>query len=123
MSYKNATSNAGAMGWYLQRITGIVLFFQVLFHFGVYHFVTGVSNISYNVAIERLANPWWKTFEFSFLIFALYHGSNGIKMIIDDYITSHGWRLAALTVLYVGMFVVFMMGTTAIIVIHKPVVY
>jgi len=48
---------------------------------------------------------------------------NGIKMIIDDYISSPGWRTAALTVLYLGIFVIFMMGTTAIIVIHKPVEY
>ncbi len=123
MSYKDTTSNSGAIEWYLQRITGAILFFQVLFHFGVYHFVEGVGNISYDLAIARLANPWWKAFEFSFLVFALYHGMNGIKTIINDYVTSPGWRVAALTVLYVGIFVIFMLGTIAIIVIHKPVEY
>lgn len=121
MSNDRTTSNSGAIEWYLQRITGAILFFQVLFHFGVYHFIEGVGNISYDLAIARLANPWWKAFEFSFLIFSLYHGMNGIKMIIDDYITSRGWRMAALTVLYVGVFGIFIIGTTAIIVIHKPV--
>jgi len=123
MSYKGTTRNSGAVSWYLQRITGAILFFQVLFHFGLYHFVTGVSNISYDLAITRLANPWWKTFEFSFLIFALWHGMNGVKMVIDDYITAQGWRVAALTLLYAGIFLLFMMGTVAIIVIHKPVEY
>lgn len=121
MSFQRTSSNSGAIGWYLQRITGAILFFQVLFHFGVYHFVEGVANLNYDLVIERLANPWWKAFEFSFLIFALYHGTNGIKMIIDDYITNQAWRLIALTILYIGIFAVFMMGTTAIIVIHKPV--
>jgi len=121
MNLNRTTSNSGAIEWYLQRITGAILFFQVLFHFGVYHFVEGVGNLSYDVAISRLANPWWKAFEFSFLIFALYHGMSGIKMIIDDYITSRAWRLAALTVLYIGVFTIFILGTTAIIVIHKPV--
>ncbi len=123
MSYQGTTSNSGAISWYLQRITGVILFFQVLFHFGVYHFVEGVANISYDLAIARLANPWWKTFEFSFLIFALYHGMNGIKMIIDDYITIPGWRIAAITVLYTGVFAIFILGAVAIIVIHKPVEY
>ncbi|HKJ68101.1 MAG TPA: succinate dehydrogenase, hydrophobic membrane anchor protein [bacterium] len=123
MSYQGTTSDSGAVSWYLQRITGAILFFQVLFHFGVYHFVEGVANISYDLAIARLANPWWKTFEFSFLIFALYHGMNGIKMIIDDYVIVPGWRIAALTVLYTGIFAIFMLGAVAIIVIHKPVEY
>jgi len=123
MSLKHTTSNSGAIGWYLQRITGAILFFQVLFHFGVYHFVEGVSNISYDLAISKLANPYWKTFEFSFLIFALYHGANGLKMIIDDYITHNGWRVAITTVMYLFLFAIFLLGTTAIIVIHKPVEY
>ncbi len=42
MSYQKTTSNSGAIGWYLQRITGAILFLQVLFHFGVYHFIEGV---------------------------------------------------------------------------------
>jgi succinate dehydrogenase hydrophobic anchor subunit len=39
------------------------------------------------------ANGFWQTFQILIIFFAVTHGWNGIRMILEDYIGASTWRL------------------------------
>ena len=113
MSYKTS-GNSGAFAWFYQRITGIFLFVILLLHFTIMHFA-GTGDVTFDVIKDRLADPYWKMLDLSFVVFALYHGLNGIWMAIQDYIHSEGWRTVIYTLLVLlGLFLFFLAAVTLI---------
>ncbi len=113
MSFKSS-GNSGAFAWFYQRITGIFLFVILLLHFTIMHF-TGTGEITYENIVGRLSDPYWKMLDLSFVVFALYHGLNGIWMAIQDYVRSEGWRAVIYTILVlVGVFLFFLAAVTLI---------
>ncbi len=87
------TSRAGAVAWLLQRISAVILFILLLFHFVTYHFLTQTRSVSYRQVLERAQSWWFPLLQFAFLVTALYHGLNGIWSVLEDYTRSKFWRL------------------------------
>jgi len=77
----------GIAGWLIQRITGLILIAGLIVHFSVMHF-SGPSQITFDVVIRRLSNPYWKVFDLCFLVTILFHGFNGLWGIALEYIRS-----------------------------------
>ncbi len=76
--------------WYLQRITGALLLILLAAHFWVEHLMSAPlrrGDLTYEVILERISNPYWQVIDIAFLLVALYHGLNGLRNIILDY----GW--------------------------------
>jgi succinate dehydrogenase / fumarate reductase membrane anchor subunit len=48
------------------------------------------------------------------LVFGWLHGANGMRVVIDDYIRSQGWRVLLKSVLYVLVFVIVVLGAYVI---------
>ncbi len=84
--------NKGALSWFLQRITALYLFVFLIAHFVIMHFV-GSGEVTYETVAPRLSSPLWKAGDLLFLIFALYHGLNGLWQVLEDYTKSRGLRL------------------------------
>ena len=92
MKFKYEGSNtSGAFAWYFQRVTGLVLFIQVLMHFFIAH-ETWDAGHNYTTIIDRLSNPYMRSFYLLFIILGLYHGLNGLWSVIRDYNLSAGLR-------------------------------
>lgn len=89
----NGSGKTGAFNWFFQRISGVVLLVLIVGHFYIEHFYAPGTTPTYNVVAGRLASLGWKLFDLTFVIFALWHGINGIFEFIDDYVHSSGWRL------------------------------
>ena len=89
--YKGS-GKTGAFNWFFQRISGVALLILLLGHFYIEHFYAPGTIPTYNVVAGRLASLGWKLFDLSFVVFALWHGINGIFEFIDDYV-HNGWRL------------------------------
>lgn len=112
------TSKVGAIAWFFQRISAILLFVLLMFHFVIYHFVSQ-GEVKYETVIKNIKSPWWNLMQFIFLISALYHGFNGIWMIVEDYIHTKMWRLflfsiiviVGLGLLFVGLLTIFKAGS------------
>ncbi len=77
----------GVAGWLIQRITGLILLAGLIVHFSVMHF-SGPKQITFDVVIRRLSNPYWKVFDLCFLVAILFHGFNGLWGIAIEYISS-----------------------------------
>ena len=81
------TSKTGAIAWLLQRVSAVVLFVMLIYHFVYYHFISqGVY--PWKTVVTKMQSPWFNLLQFTFLVTALYHGLNGIWMVTEDYI--HG---------------------------------
>lgn len=100
--------------WLLHRITGVILLFGLLYHFAFMHFL-GTENYSYESAMDRLSNPYWKAFNIIFLISVIYHGFYGINGLVTEYMNDKIFKkfakivivLISLTLAFFGIKIVF----------------
>jgi len=75
----------GVIQWFLQRLTGFILFIGLIIHFYVMHY-SGTGALDYETVTARLSSPYWKGFDILFLLSILYHGFNGLWGIVTEYI-------------------------------------
>ena len=109
------SSNFELFAWFFMRVSGLILLFIALFHLFYMHFVVDVAETTFVTIAERWQNAGWRTFDFFLLFFTFTHGTNGVRYVIEDYIQSDGWRVAAKMALY-GLYIVLMgMGTYVIL--------
>ena len=105
--------------WFFMRISGIVLLGLAVFHLFWMHMVIGVDNIDFDVVAQRWNNPLWRLYDLFLLAFALAHGMNGLRTVVDDYVHPAGWAAAVKSVLFV-IFALFV-GMGAYIILTFPV--
>ena len=102
--------------WFFMRISGVLLLFLVLIHIYVIHLVgEGVERVSYEFISQRWSNVGWKTFDWLMLFFSLLHGSNGLRVVINDYVHRPGLRTGLKTALYTLTVVLMIMGTAVLV--------
>ena len=92
--------NFETWSWFFMRISGLALLFLALVHFAITHIVHDVTDTNLDFVEARWQNPLWRIFDWSLLGFALLHGLNGLRLIIDDYVRAPARRAAAKAFLY-----------------------
>jgi succinate dehydrogenase / fumarate reductase, membrane anchor subunit len=108
--------SGGAFNWFFQRISGAMLLLALLAHFWVLHFFPPAhGEITYDSVMQRLQHPAWKTIDLSFLIFGLYHGVNGVLIVVHDYIHREGLRLAIVASLWIAAIWLLVLGALTIL--------
>jgi succinate dehydrogenase / fumarate reductase membrane anchor subunit len=96
------SSRTGAITWLLQRVTAVLLFLGVIYHFVYYHFISN-GEYSWKEVVARMQSPWFNLLQFVFLVTALYHGLNGVWMVTEDYIHGKIWRMILFSlILFIG---------------------
>ena len=101
MAYKSVPSKSvGAMPWFLQRITGVVLLFVMIGHYILMHYNID-SGHTYSAVLERMQNPFYKGLQMTFVVLGIYHGINGTWSIIRDFKLKKAisWTLYAMLVI------------------------
>ncbi len=101
--------------WYFIRISGIALIFLVIIHLLIMHVTTDVACTTFRFVAARYANPFWRLFDWLLLTLALLHGMNSLRIVVDDYVRSRGWRLSLLSVIGVLTLTFFLLGTITLI--------
>ena len=101
--------------WLFMRVSGIVLIIMVLIHFAIMHVITDIRDINFAFVAKRFATPFWISYDLAMLILALFHGLNGLRTIIDDYVSSRPWRVMWLSALYVVGLVFLVVGTVTLV--------
>ena len=107
------TSRAGAIAWLLQRISAVVLFVLLIIHYVTYHFIAS-GNVPWKEVVAKMQSPWFNLMQFIFLLTALYHGLNGVWMVVEDYFHSRFWRLLIFSLIIVGGSGLFFVGMLTI---------
>ncbi len=107
------SSGKGAVGWFLQRLSAVVLFVLLLFHFISYHFI-GTGAYKWELVVKKMQSPWFNLMQFIFLLTALYHGINGLWIVSEDYIHGKIPRLVVLSLLILLGVSLFFVGVLTI---------
>lgn len=94
------------------RFSGIALLVLAVGHMLIQH----VLNSSGNLTVQFVADQWnswgWRTYDMFLLLFAIPHGINGLRYVLEDYIHSEPIRrvikialavFVVLTVIWAGI--------------------
>ena len=107
------TSKAGAIAWLFQRVTAVLLFIMLIYHFVYYHFISkGVY--PWKEVVAKMQSPWFNLLQSVFLVTALYHGLYGIWMVTEDYIHGKIWRMIIFSLILIVGFSLFFIGILTI---------
>ena len=106
--------------WLFMRISGIALLVMVLLHFAIMHLLTPIEDVNFSFVAARWATPFWRAYDLVLLLLALVHGLNGVRVVMDDYVHSRGWRLATTSGLYTVGLIFLVIGTQVILSFQPP---
>jgi succinate dehydrogenase / fumarate reductase cytochrome b subunit len=73
----------GMWGWALHRVTGLLILVYLLLHLLVIG-QAAVSPQSFDAIMKALGSPFWRVLEVGLLACVLYHGINGVLIILFD---------------------------------------
>jgi succinate dehydrogenase hydrophobic anchor subunit len=100
--------------WYLMRLTALALFVLVLAHFTIVHFIYDPAIQKADWIAARWSSAAWRTVDWLMLSFVVFHAFMGMRTVIGDY-TKGNLRMLLTMLLYLLAFVIFAMGTMALI--------
>ena len=108
-------TNFEMYAWIFMRLSGLLLVFLVLGHLMIMLLLDGgVQRINFAFVAGRWASPFWQTWDLLQLWLAQLHGTNGLRVIINDYAERDGTRFWLKTLLYTASFLVLVLGTLVI---------
>ena len=100
--------------WYLMRLTALALFVLVLAHFTIVHFIYDPAVQNANWIAARWSGAAWRTVDWLMLAAVVFHAFMGMRTVIHDY-TRGPARLALTMLVYLLAFLIFAMGTMALV--------
>ena len=107
--------NFETWSWFFMRVSGLVLVFLSLVHFAITHIINDVVETDAVFVANRWDNPLWRLFDLSLLTLSMFHGLNGVRWSIDDYIRSKAATAVVKAVLYTVSGALFVYGTITIV--------
>ena len=103
-------------GWLFMRASGVLLVILIVGHlFSNLMVGDGIAAIDFGFVAGKLSQPFWQVWDALMLVLALIHGANGMRTIINDYVSKPGPRkglhvvlfLAAAALVVLGLLVIF----------------
>ena len=113
---RHRSFNLEKWGWLFMRGSGVILIVLIFGHLIVNLMVgEGIHAIDFGFVAGKYATPFWQWWDVLMLWLGLIHGSNGMRTIVNDYVTREGLRktliwalgLAAALLIVLGTLVVF----------------
>ncbi len=103
------------LGWIFMRVSGFFLIALIFTHLIVNVLQDGgVHAIDFAFVAGKLANPLWQWFDVTLLWLALIHGTNGMRVVIEDYVYRPLLKRILLGGLAVSTVVLIVLGTLVI---------
>lgn len=103
------------LGWIFMRVSGFFLIALIFTHLIVNVMQDGgVHAINFAFVAGKLANPLWQWFDVTLLWLALIHGTNGMRVVIEDYVYRIKLKRFLLGGLLVSTTVLIVLGTLVI---------
>ena len=112
---KSTRSNYELYSWVFMRLSGVLLVALILTHLFVNLVVgDGINQVDFAFVAGKWANPFWQVWDLLMLWLAMLHGTNGVRVIINDYAERDATRMWLKLALYVAFGVVVVLGTLVI---------
>ena len=94
--------NLEKWGWVFMRASGVVLIVLIFGHLFVNLMVgEGIHALDFAFIAGKFATPFWQWWDVLMLWLALIHGGNGMRTIVNDYVTTP--KLRAVLVWAIGL--------------------
>ena len=92
MKQETLAKPKGVWAWILQRITAVLVFVLLGTHLWVLHYVPSNLTITFAGVAQRMTDVLYFIADSGLLLIALYHGLNGLRAVLFDYITGETAR-------------------------------
>jgi succinate dehydrogenase / fumarate reductase membrane anchor subunit len=112
---RSGRTNFELYSWVFMRLSGVLLTFLVLGHLLIMLVLGGgIERIDFAFVAGRWASPFWQVWDLLVLWFAVLHGTNGLRTVINDYAERDAARITLKTVLYAAAVWMVFLGSLVI---------
>jgi len=107
--------NLEKWGWIYMRLSGVLLIVLIFGHLFI-NLLTGdgIHQVDFAFVAGKYATPFWQWWDVLMLWLALIHGANGMRTIVNDYVS--GPRLRGVLLWAIGLAAAFLilLGTLVV---------
>ncbi len=116
--YSRSSTSRGnfeMVAWLFMRLSGAILVVLIFVHLYVNLIAgDGITGIDFGFVAGKWADPVWQIWDLTLLWLSMLHGTNGIRVIINDYAEKNSTRMWLKGVLYTSTVVIVVLGTLVI---------
>jgi succinate dehydrogenase / fumarate reductase, membrane anchor subunit len=107
--------NLEKWGWIYMRASGVLLVVLIFGHLFVNLMVgDGIAAIDFAFVAGKFASPFWQWWDVLMLWLALIHGANGMRTIVNDYVTNPTARRMLIGALWLSAGFLILLGTLVV---------
>ncbi|MFK4761322.1 succinate dehydrogenase hydrophobic membrane anchor subunit [Microbacterium sp. ZW T5_45] len=107
--------NLEKWGWLFMRGSGIVLVVLIFGHLFINLMVgDGIHALDFAFIAGKFATPFWQWWDVIMLWLALIHGANGMRTIVNDYVTHPTARRVLIWALGLAAGLLILLGTLVV---------
>ena len=102
-------------GWIFMRVSGVLLVVLIFGHLFVNLMLgEGIHAIDFAFVAGKFASPFWQWWDVIMLWLALIHGTNGMRTIVNDYVTHKTARRVLIWALCLTAAFLIVLGTLVV---------
>ncbi|MDN3496319.1 succinate dehydrogenase hydrophobic membrane anchor subunit [Planococcus sp. APC 4015] len=107
--------NLEKAGWIYMRVSGVALIVLIFGHLFINLMVgEGIHGIDFAFVAGKFATPFWQWWDVLMLWLALIHGANGMRTIVNDYVTHERTRRVLVWSLWLSAGFLIVLGTLVV---------
>lgn len=107
--------NLEKWGWLYMRASGVVLVVLIFGHLFINLMVgEGIRALDFAFIAGKFATPFWQWWDVIMLWLALIHGANGMRTIVNDYVTNTTARKVLTWALGLSAGLLILLGTLVV---------
>ncbi|MEH3089487.1 MAG: succinate dehydrogenase hydrophobic membrane anchor subunit [Microbacterium arborescens] len=108
-------ANLEKWGWVYMRASGVLLVVLIFGHLFVNLMLgEGIKGIDFAFVSGKFASPFWQWWDVLMLWLALIHGANGMRTIVNDYVSGPTARKVLVWALWLSAGLLILLGTLVV---------
>ena len=107
--------NLEKAGWIYMRVSGLLLIVLIFGHLFVNLMLgEGIHGIDFAFVAGKFASPFWQWWDVLMLWLALIHGANGMRTIVNDYVSGETTRRILVGAIWLSAAFLILLGTLVV---------
>ncbi len=108
-------ANLEKWGWIYMRVSGVLLVVLIFGHLFVNLMMgEGIHGVDFAFVAGKFATPFWQWWDVLMLWLALIHGANGMRTIVNDYVTGPRIRRVLVAALWLSAAFLILLGSLVV---------
>lgn len=88
IAHLEARSPLERYGYLFMRLSGVALIVLAIGHMMIQHILNDVHSLTLEFVRQQWRSWGWRTYDMFLLVFAISHGFNGLRTVLEDYVHS-----------------------------------